>query len=284
MKYLPLTKSAELTKNYRCGGWITLIIGLLIFSLVSSLVIQIGSFFSDSFGILIQLYFYSLVILAIILYSKFVEKRDIQSLGISSKNFTKNYSFGAILGFVMIGATIIGNLIMQSISISINNNVNILYLMLLLFGFCIQGFAEELLIKGYIMNTIASMSNMTIGIVINSVIFSLNHAINPNVTSIGLINIFLLGFLLSLIFFYSDNLYLVGALHSSWNFFIAILGLPVSGKIVNETIFRIKTTDSLSILNGGNFGLEGGLLATIILIVGVGTCLSFIKIKLEVAL
>ena len=90
MKYLPLTKSAELTKNYRCGGWITLIIGLLIFSLVSSLVIQIGSFFSDSFGILIQLYFYSLVILAIILYSKFVEKRDIQSLGISSKNFTKN--------------------------------------------------------------------------------------------------------------------------------------------------------------------------------------------------
>ena len=187
MKYLPLTKSAELTKNYRRGGWITLIIGLLIFSLVSSLVIQIGSFFSDSFGILIQLYFYSLVILAIILYSKFVEKRDIQSLGISSKNFTKNYSFGAILGFVMIGATIIGNLIMQSISISINNNVNILYLMLLLFGFCIQGFAEELLFKGYIMNTIASMSNMTIGIVINSVIFSLNHAINPNVTSIGLI-------------------------------------------------------------------------------------------------
>jgi membrane protease YdiL (CAAX protease family) len=59
--------------------------------------------------------------------------------------------------------------------------------MLLLFGFCIQGFAEELLFKGYIMNTIASMSNMTIGIVINSVIFSLNHAINPNVTSIGLI-------------------------------------------------------------------------------------------------
>ena len=48
MKYLPLTKSAELTKNYRRGGWITLIIGLLIFSLVSSLVIQIGSFFSDS--------------------------------------------------------------------------------------------------------------------------------------------------------------------------------------------------------------------------------------------
>ena len=45
------------------------------------------------------------------------------------------------------------------------------------------------------LNTIASMSNMTIGIVINSVIFSLNHAINPNVTSIGLINIFLLGFL-----------------------------------------------------------------------------------------
>ena len=116
MKYLPLTKSAELTKNYRRGGWITLIIGLLIFSLVSSLVIQIGSFFSDSFGILIQLYFYSLVILAIILYSKFVEKRDIQSLGISSKNFTKNYSLGAILGFVMIGATIIGNLIMQRIT------------------------------------------------------------------------------------------------------------------------------------------------------------------------
>ena len=280
MKYLPLTKSAELTKNYRRGGWITLIIGLLIFSLVSSLVIQIGSSFSDSFGILIQLYFYSLIILAIILYSKFVEKRDIQSLGISSKNFTKKYSFGAILGFLMIGATIIGNLIMQSISISINNNVNILYLMLLLFGFCIQGFAEELLFKGYIMNTIASMSNMTIGIVINSVIFSLNHATNPNVTSIGLINIFLLGFLLSLIFFYSDNLYLVGALHSSWNFSIAILGLPVSGKIVNETIFKIKTTDSISILNGGNFGLEGGLLATIILIIGVGICLYFIKIKL----
>ena len=58
MKYLPLTKSAELTKNYRRGGWITLIIGLLIFSLVSSLVIHIGSFFADSFGILIQLYFY----------------------------------------------------------------------------------------------------------------------------------------------------------------------------------------------------------------------------------
>ena len=30
MKYLPLTKSAELTKNYRRGGWITLIPELFI--------------------------------------------------------------------------------------------------------------------------------------------------------------------------------------------------------------------------------------------------------------
>lgn len=203
MKNLPLQESVKIAKSVRKSGLFKFIAGLIFFSVVSNLVIRVNNIisFENDIGFIIQLFSYSFLILAIIAYSLFIEHRNLQFLGVHSLKLKRTYLIGLLIGFSMMVIIIILNLVINSMSLSSNSNVQIVWTLLIFLGFCVQGFAEELLFKGYFMISIASMSTTFVGIITNSLIFSLNHAINPNVTMISLLNIFLFGLFLSLIFF-----------------------------------------------------------------------------------
>ena len=94
-----------------------------------------------------------------------------------------------------------------------------------------------------------------------SVIFGLIHLSNPDVTFLSILNIILVGILFSYMFIRSGNLWMCMGYHFTWNTFQGVIyGMPVSGLTVPGVVKTEFTASNL--LNGGMFGIEGGILTT----------------------
>lgn len=75
-----------------------------------------------------------------------------------------------------------------------------------------------------------------------------------------------------LIFIKSGNIWMCIGYHFTWNVFQGIIyGMPVSGLSIPGIITTHFTRDN--ILNGGGFGIEGGILTTLV------TLLSFLFVR-----
>ena len=48
-----------------------------------------------------------------------------------------------------------------------------------------------------------------------------------------------------------------------------IFGVLVSGNDFGTTIFKSEVNESMTLVNGGDFGLEGGILVTIVMVAGI---------------
>ncbi len=129
-------------------------------------------------------------------------------------------------------------------------------------------FMEELAFRGAAIGGMARGAGRIGAIAVTSVLFSLAHGWNPGVTPIGLGNIILAGVFLGLTFFTRGGLWTATGAHLGWNVAQAGLAAPVSGNA-----FDIPWIDFVpgtpAWLTGGNFGPEGGLLATGALLLGV---------------
>ena len=215
---------------------------------------QIFSLFATSLGILIAL-----------LYVKFLEKRPLGSTGIVKKGFFSQYALGYLIGIVMIGLPAMAVALYNG-KIEINSNPNFLLLLIYFFGFLVQGASEEIMFRGYLLTSLAKSKNVFWGIIISSVLFAVAHSLNPNMSWLSVINLFLYGVFAALIFLRTKNIWLVSALHSAWNYFQGnVFGIEVSGQVFGESFMNI-TSNSPALLSGGNFGLEGGLFVTILLV------------------
>ncbi len=135
--------------------------------------------------------------------------------------------------------------------------------------FLYVGFSEELLMRGYPFRTMVHASNPATSLLVTSVFFAAIHWNNPGLDVQALGNIFLAGIWLGRALLVSGSLWLPIGLHTGWNFTMGtVLGLPVSG-ILGPGVLR-GTTSGPAWFTGGAFGPEGGLLATVILVVGTG--------------
>lgn len=281
---LSLNESMKLTKSQKKGG-IILPFFILIFLILIGQLILIPFLLLGVIKIsmlengLFNLFANSISIILVIIYCRFIEKRTLPSLGITKKCFHINYLIGALIGLVMISSTFLINFLLGSISVTINpNGINWAFIILSLFGYMIQGFNEELLCRGFLMNAIASKKGPLAGILLNSLFFGALHLSNPGVTILSFVNITLVGILFSLIFYKTNNLWVVGAMHSIWNFFLGpIFGVEVSGLSTFSSVFRSIPIEGKALFNGGSFGFEGGLVATIVMIISVIITLAIIK-------
>lgn len=132
-------------------------------------------------------------------------------------------------------------------------------LLLILFVFVLVGWNEELLSRGYHLQTLASGLNLTWGVIISSAVFGALHLGNPNATWASVAGIFFAGVFLGYAYIRTRQLWLPIGLHIGWNFFEGpIFGFPVSGL----DTFRL-TNISVSgpvLWTGGAFGPEAGLI------------------------
>jgi membrane protease YdiL (CAAX protease family) len=133
--------------------------------------------------------------------------------------------------------------------------------------FVFVGWNEELLSRGYHLQTIASGTNLFWGVIISSAVFGLLHLSNPNATWLSAAGIFFAGVFLAFGYICTRQLWLPIGLHIGWNFFEGVgFGFPVSGLDI-YALTRI-TVHGPELWTGGAFGPEAGLIILPSLIVG----------------
>ena len=130
---------------------------------------------------------------------------------------------------------------------------------------------EELLMRGYPTKILDEAAPRFFAVVIPSVVFGVMHVMNPGSTWLSTINITLSGALLGLVYLKSGSLWLAAGLHFGWNFAQGpLFGLGVSGINGFPTLLKGDPTGHW-LWSGGEFGLEGSLIATVIVVIAIVT-------------
>lgn len=126
---------------------------------------------------------------------------------------------------------------------------------------------EELVYRGYIMQSLASGLNLTLGILISSIYFGIEHLSNPNSNGMAVAGIFLIGLFFAYAYIRTGQLWLPMGLHLGWNFFeSAVFGFPVSG-YDRPGLLHI-TVSGPEFWTGGAFGPEAGFIILPITLLG----------------
>ena len=130
-------------------------------------------------------------------------------------------------------------------------------LALLVIGAC----AEELFMRGMLLQFLGRSLGAAGGVAVTSAAFALMHGSNPSVTWIAQLNTALFGAVFGLSVMRSRALWLPCGLHVGWNLAQVALGANVSGITISLTEFHLEPRGT-AWLYGGDYGLEGGILAT----------------------
>ncbi len=135
--------------------------------------------------------------------------------------------------------------------------------------FLIAATAEELVFRGYIFQTLIRADQTIIAFIFTSILFAMVHQGNPGANIVGWANTFLAGIWFGVACLKSRDLWFVSGMHFAWNWLQGSLyGIEVSGltQIAPHPILKEIETGPAWI-GGGTYGLEGGIVTTIALII-----------------
>jgi membrane protease YdiL (CAAX protease family) len=200
-------------------------------------------------------------------YCRGIEGRSLRSMGFVKRKWAAEYFSGFAIGAAMLSSAGLLAALFGGMSFSAAVRPQVLYIILFLGGYAVQGAGEEVMLRGYFMVSLTNRTSVAAAVGISSVVFSLLHVINPGFTVLAFVNITLFGVLMALFVLRRDSILGACALHSAWNFFQGcVFGVRVSGTAPQPSVLQSCSPASGVIFNGGDFGLEGGLASTIVLL------------------
>jgi len=130
-------------------------------------------------------------------------------------------------------------------------------------------FGEELAFRGYVLQNLRKEWGSPVALLASSFLFALLHGLNPHFTPLALVGIALAGVFMAYGYLISGSLWLPIAFHFAWNFAQGpLFSFPVSG-LESEGLLLLERGDSPSLITGGAFGPEGGVLGVIAILLGL---------------
>lgn len=220
------------------------------------------------------------IILVVLVYCKKFEKRKFSTLGLTRTHCVSEYLIGLGIGLLMFVLVIGLNLLTGGVRFGgvIFRLEMLPVLIVTLLGYVVQGASEEILCRGYCCISYARRMPLWVGLLMNSIFFSLLHLGNSGISPLALCNLFLFGVFMTVYMVRRGNLWGACAIHTIWNFVQgSVFGLEVSGTSAGSSVLRMESVESGSLWNGGAFGPEGGLCVTIVLAAAILSVLLFCK-------
>ena len=219
-----------------------------------------------------ELFSFVFILLLFIFWVKFIEKNPLSTLGFVKKNWLKYLGWGILISLLQMGVIAlvyqvggIGTFELNELSLE-----PILFILGLFPFWLLQGGTEEVATRGWLLTRIAARTNLPLAIGISSSLFGILHLGNAGVTFLSVLNIILDGVLAALLFIYTDSIWLVVAQHGTWNYVQGnLLGFQVSGTGADASIFTFTMGSGPDWLTGGEFGAEGSIITTLVLLVSV---------------
>lgn len=202
-------------------------------------------------------------LIATIIVHRTIFHRNLKFSGFGMNHLWTQFSKGVLLSLTIlsIGFLILcipGWIIIEKIEMNLT-----LFLGFLLF-FIIQSSVEEIMLRSFLLTTIAHRIGIWPGIIISSLLFMLLHVDNPNISFVPLLNILMAGILLGIIYIEFHQIWAPIGFHAGWNFLQgSFFGFEVSGLGMYSLIDSSENGPDL--FTGGSFGFEGSILAFIML-------------------
>ncbi|MFA6213109.1 MAG: CPBP family intramembrane glutamic endopeptidase [Candidatus Obscuribacterales bacterium] len=202
------------------------------------------------------------------LVGRIIEKRSLNDYGLGAKSFwagLKEYLCGSLIGAAMVTTVTLILALMGFYKVTAINPES--QILLWIPSLLVAALFEEVLFRGYVLQTIERASNTKIAVILSSLLFGAVHLTNfhndePLLTQLascaslgidaGLL--FAAGYLLT------RRLWLAAGLHAFWNIFEGpVYGTPVSGLNIKEPLL-VSTLNGPSYLTGGMFGPEASII------------------------
>jgi hypothetical protein len=208
-----------------------------------------------------------------------VEKRPFWTMGYQLKDVLFQYARGFFIGALMFAGSVgilaaFGAVAFEQGDPSQQGVTALGGVLLVLFGWIIQGGAEEALIRGWALPVIGARYKPWIGLLVSSIIFAILHGLNPNLSVIALVNLALFGVFAGLYAMREGSLWGISALHSVWNWVQGnFFGFQVSGTDAGGGTLINLMEIGADWLTGGAFGPEGGLAVTVVLLISIAVTL-----------
>ncbi len=205
-------------------------------------------------------------------------------IGLRSQRWLRDTIEGALLGLGMVTLAVVVIAVAFKISVTVNLNAKSLATGIAVLAVLLAAaMAEELMFRGYPFQRLVEGLGATGAIVVLSALFGLVHMQNPHVSDDRWVQVFafsntlLIGVVLAICYLRTKALWLPWGLHFGWNATLGtIYGLPVSG--INQFAVMVKgKVSGPEWLLGGRYVLEGGMLGTIIIVLGLVYVLRFVR-------
>lgn len=252
-------------KILEVSGKILLLITLIfIFSLA-------GMFFNHLPALGFFLQSASLLLASLSLYVLFERERK-WPFGFKQAEWQRQFLQGAGFGIILISVVFLLILFSGGVQVAgVNSSASFWNSAVSSFAlFILVAFSEETLARGYVQGLLTYRFSARTAWVFSSAFFAFLHGLNPGVWDqpFSMINIFLAGLLLAVYRTVSGGLWGPIGFHFTWNFFQgSVFGFQVSGLPITSLLQLEPVGDA--IISGGDFGAEGSLFSTVVLIAGI---------------
>ena len=200
-----------------------------------------------------------------------VQRRSLATIGIERRRAPLRYAVGLLLGALLCSASVLLLCLTRAATFEgRSTDIGVLYLVFVFFGYLIQGAAEELLVHGLLLTSLARRFRWLPSVLLSALFFALMHVVNVGATALSLLHVFLFAVFLGLFVIRTGSVIGAAALHAAWNWFEGhVFGCAVSGYTPATSIFSVTLDAGRETTNGGAFGPEGGLAATMVLMVAL---------------
>ena len=129
--------------------------------------------------------------------------------------------------------------------------------------------SEEIMFRGAPLVLLARPMGRPAALGLTSVLFAMAHLTNPHVEPLAIANIALAGLFLGAAFYLPGGIWTAFGAHLGWNATLAAADAPVSGLPFTIPFINYQPGGP-DWLTGAAFGPEGGLVATVVLALGLG--------------
>lgn len=257
-------KSVDLLKNKGVMNFTPIFLLIIAYSFLQGILFEYVFKNLVGYNIISVLCSYIFSAGILLFFVKYLEKTTFEYFGFSKENNLEAIKVGTGLAIFSIVGVVAILLMSNNISLSFSKDLKIGIIIILAILVLMQGFLEEVVFRGYLMTRLAAKKGKWIAIILSSLFYLVFRMSNPTTSKLDLINIFLISIVMSLLYWYFDNILVIAIFHAFWNCISGvILGFNISGIRVSNSLFAVKVISDKQILIGGSYGIEGSIIATV---------------------
>jgi membrane protease YdiL (CAAX protease family) len=252
---------------------------LTILTIAGAAIVSVTSFTDRN---LVILSVYGILTVSMIGIELMRRRGTVRSSGIGlTKKTVSVITVAGLLAVVMLGIVLIACLLLGGTLSVPTPQLTFIGLTVII----VSSATEEVMFRGTIFQALLERFGPPVAIISTSILFGVAHLMNPGISILAILNVVLAGILLGSLVVRTQSLWAAISFHVVWNGCVYLFIGSVSGHTYQSVISTLESSAipaDLLWLVSGPFGVEQGLLTTVLLACAVPTVFKVMKPDAEI--